>query len=111
MLSDGFTDDVDLTVRTEDEWARIYHLRLGSDLLNVNGMDEFEWAWRLQRVVYQPMPDERGSLDAAERKEAGAMKIARELLVTADPYEKRMLRHADGRYLETKYVLTYKSTH
>ena len=38
------------------------------------------------------------------------MKIARELLMTADVYERRILR-GEGRYIETKYVLAYRTGH
>ena len=107
MVNDDLTRDVDLTTRTEDEWSRIYRLRLGGDLLDVNGMDEFEWAWRLQRLVYQLLPDDDGSMDAAEQMEARAMKIAREVFATADVYERRLLR--TGRYTETKYVTAYRA--
>ena len=100
------TQDVDLTVRTEDEWARIYHMRLGTQIIDRNGMDEFEWAWRLQQLRYQLLPDAQGSTDVATQMEARAMRIACEVLLTADPYERRALR--SGRYLETKYIIGYR---
>jgi hypothetical protein len=42
--------------------------------------------------------------------EVRALKIVRELVATADVYERRILR-GEGRYLETKYVLSYKTGH
>jgi len=107
---DKFTDDVDLTPRTEDEWAQIYHVELGGADVDVNGMDEFEWAWRLSRRRYRLLPDADGSTDTAEAMEVRALKIVRELVATADVYERRILR-GEGRYLETKYVLSYKTGH
>lgn len=107
---DAMTADVDLTVRTEEEWAKIYHIVLANEDVDVSGMDEFEWAWRLQRRKYRLDFDADGSCDTAEAMETRAMKIARELLMTADVYERRILR-GEGRYIETKYVLAYRTGH
>lgn len=102
-------NDVDPTLRYEDEWGKLYFLTVSDEVINSERMSEFEWAFRLNYATYTMTPDVNGSYDLAALGEARAMAILTDILANADPAERKMLK--SGVYLETKYVLKYLTTH
>lgn len=104
MENDDLIDDVDIRKRSEDEWSDIYHIQLVESDIDNEAMDEFEWAYKLNKSKYFLKPSKNNDYEIAENMEMRGMKIYRDIFCHADTVEKKMLNNG---YMTTKYILNY----
>lgn len=94
--------DPDITRRTPDEWAKIYGIKL---LTQVPGWwNEYEWAYNFTSLSYIPLlKDEDGfpNWDQIAEKEMRAQYLKRDLFLGADMGEKELLK---TKYVETQWL-------
>lgn len=94
--------DPDITKRTPDEWAKIYKVKLTSQISG--WWNEYEWAYNFQKLSYIPaQKDSEGfpDWDSVCEKEMRAQYLNRDLFLGADMGEKEILK---TKYIETQWI-------
>lgn len=92
----------DLTKRTPDEWAKIYGVKLTSQI--AGWWNEYEWAYNFSTLKYTPFKkDDDGfpDWDGIADKEMRAQFIKRDIFLGADMGEKEVLNE---KYMETNWI-------
>lgn len=95
--------NIDMSKRTPEEWANIYHIRLYSAFPRVL-WTEFEWCYNMINMDYQYISEKvEGELSSekAEEMELRAMEIKNLIFQLAEPAEKNILK---DRYIETEWI-------
>lgn len=106
--NDDLILNVDMTKRTQEDWAKMYHMRIVDNTIDSELINEFKWAFVLNNLRYYLIPDSKDSYADAENMEMRGMKILRDIISTADTGEKRILKDKKE-FMETKYILNYIS--
>jgi len=91
-------ENIDLSRRKPEDWARIYKVNLLNSFNDDRLWSEFEWAYHFCNSDYTSMD---GDFETLAEYEMRAMDIKRDLFLGATPDEKKILK---DRYIETEYV-------
>jgi len=83
--------NVDLMKRKPPEWAKIYRIKVLSDIPNDELWSEYEWAYHYFNMEYAPVY-EKQSFDKFEEMDARAMQLYTDLHMSADEGEKYVLK-------------------
>jgi translation initiation factor 2B subunit (eIF-2B alpha/beta/delta family) len=106
MINELEKINVDLTKRSEDDWAKIYHIKILDDTISNNLMTEFEWAYRMNDMKYILLQNEKKSFEDAEKMELRAMMIMCDVISHADKAERDILKNQHT-FINTQYILSY----
>lgn len=109
MINEDILTDIDTTKRKEEDWEKIYHIKITDGIIESSPIDEFEFAFYLQRKKYYLLPDKNNNFEKATEMENRAMKIYRDIYSTADRHEKILLK--SGEFIKTQYILDYRLKH
>ena len=96
----------DITLRTPEEWAKIYNIKLLSNVGNCM-WNEYDWAWNFPNLIYEPAKKTKDGFydfESVTEKEERADFLRRDLFLGADLGEKEILKE---RYIQTNWLRTH----